>query len=359
MNDTRVEKVLHKMEEEGLAQLLVTDPASIFYLTGHYEEPWERFWALYLNQNGNHRLVSNRLFTLPEVSGIDILWYADGESGVRRLLPFMEKDKRLGVDGVTKAKFLLELMQNNAASDYADASEVMKQVRACKDTLEQQKMIAASLINDAAMERFKGLIRAGMTELDMANQMLAIYRELGADDYSFTPLVGFGGNAANGHHGPDKTVLKEGDCVLFDVGCKKDGFCSDMTRTFFFGNADEICEKVYHTVLQAQLAAEAAIKPGVPLCEIDRTARDIIAEAGYGPYFTHRLGHFIGYDVHEAGEVSPTSDIIAEPGMIFSIEPGIYLSEKVGVRIEDLVLVTEDGVKILNHYPKELQVIEA
>lgn len=358
MNGERIEKVLKKMEEQGIYQLLVTDPASVSYLTGHYEEPWERFWALYLNTNGQHKLVSNKLFSLPEVSGVDILWYADGESGIGMLYPYMEHEKPLGVDGVTMAKFLLEMMERKAASDYTDASEVMKQVRACKDSYEQKKMEEASAINDKAMECFRGLIKEGKTEQEIAEQMLGIYRELGADDYSFAPLVGFGGNAACGHHGPDRTVLKKGDCVLFDVGCKKDGFCSDMTRTFFFGESDEESRRVYNTVLKAQLAAEAAVKPGVPLSEIDRTARDIITEAGYGPYFTHRLGHFIGYDVHEAGDVSSTSDIVAKPGMIFSIEPGIYLPDKVGVRIEDLVMVTEDGVKLLNHYPKELTVVE-
>lgn len=358
MNEKRIEKVLEKMEERQIGQLLVTDPASVCYLTGHYEEPWERFWALYLNRSGRHKLVSNKLFSLPEVSGVDILWYADGESGIEKLYPYMDHDTELGVDGVTKAKFLLELMERKSAAGYRDESEVMKQVRACKDDYEQQKMIEASLINDRAMERFKGLIKEGVTELEIAEQMLGIYKELGADDYSFTPLVGFGGNAACGHHGPDRTILKKGDCVLFDVGCKKGGFCSDMTRTFFYGEPDEESRRVYETVLKAQLAAEAAIKPGVPLRQIDKTARDVITEAGYGPYFTHRLGHFIGYDVHEAGEVSPASDIIAKPGMIFSIEPGIYLPDKVGVRIEDLVLVTEEGVKVLNHYPKELQIVE-
>lgn len=359
MNEERIERVLKKMEERQVEQLLVTEPASVFYLTGHYEEPFERFWALYLNKSGGHRLVSNRLFSLPEVEGVEIIWYVDGESGIEKLCPYIDRSKPLGIDGATRAKFLLELMERKAAAGYSDGSEVMKQVRACKDDYEQQKMTEASLINDRAMERFKGLIKEGVTELEIAEQMLNIYRELGADDYSFAPLVGFGGNAANGHHGPDRTALKKGDCVLFDVGCKKDGFCSDMTRTFFFGEPGEEYRKVYETVLKAQLAAEAAVRPGVPLREIDRTARDIITEAGYGPYFTHRLGHFIGYDVHEAGDVSPASDIVARPGMIFSVEPGIYLPGRVGVRIEDLVLVTEDGVKVLNHYPKELQIVEA
>lgn len=358
MNEERIERVLKKMEERQVEQLLVTEPVSVFYLTGHYEEPIERFWALYLNRNGGHRLVANRLFSLPEVEGIEIIRYADGESGIEKLCPYIDRRRPLWIDGSTRAGFLLELMERKAAAGYCDGTEVMKQVRACKDNYEQQKMAEASLINDRAMERFKGLIKAGVTELEIAEQMLNIYRELGADDYSFAPLVGFGGNAADGHHGPDRTVLKKGDCVLFDVGCKKDGFCSDMTRTFFFGEPEEEYRRVYETVLRAQLAAEAAVKPGVPLCEIDKTARSIIAEAGYGPYFTHRLGHFIGYDVHEAGDVSPASDIVAKPGMIFSIEPGIYLPGRVGVRIEDLVLVTEDGAKTLNHYPKELQIVE-
>lgn len=356
MKEERVRKVLDAMAERGLDQILITDPASIFYLTGHYENPLERFWGLYLREDGAHRLTANRLFTLPEVSGVEILWYEDGQSGVEKLCPYIKKESILGIDGNARAAFLLELMERGAAAGYRDGSDVMKKVRARKDAGEQRRMAEVSRINDEAMSRFRELIKEGITELEIAGQMEGIYRELGADGYSFAPLVGFGANAACGHHEPDGTVLKKGDCVLLDVGCKKDGFCSDMTRTFFFGEADEESRKVYDTVLRAQLAAEEAVRPGMPLREIDRIARDIITEAGYGSYFTHRLGHFIGYDVHEAGDVSPASELIAEPGMIFSIEPGIYLPGRVGVRIEDLVLVTEDGAQILNHYPKSLEV---
>lgn len=356
MREERIRKVLERMGKRGLEQLLITDPASIFYLTGHYEEPMERFWGLYLRKDGTCRLAANRLFSLSEVEGIEILWYEDGESGIEKLCPYIIKEAPLGIDGSARAAFLLELMEREAATGYVDGSEVMRQVRACKDAEEQRKMAEVSRLNDEAMGYFRELIREGVTELEIAGQMEGIYRKLGADGYSFAPLVGFGANAACGHHGPDGTVLKKGDCVLFDVGCKKDGFCSDMTRTFFFGEPEEESRRIYDIVLQAQLAAEAAVRPGVPLRELDRTAREIITKAGYGPYFTHRLGHFIGYDVHEAGDVSPASELIAEPGMIFSIEPGIYLPGKAGVRIEDLVLVTEDGAQILNHYPKKLEV---
>ena len=228
-----------------------------------------------------------------------------------------------------------------------------------KDEEELELMREASRINDRAMGEFKKLIRAGVTEKQIADQMHGIYISLGAEDYSFQPIVAFGANAAVGHHLPDDTVLKEGDCVLFDVGCKYHGYCSDMTRTFFYGSVDEESRKVYETVLKAQVSAEEAVRTGMVLCELDTLARNVISDAGYGPYFTHRLGHFIGTETHEKGDVSQSSRIVSAPGMTFSIEPGIYVPGKVGVRIEDLVIVTEHGAELLNHYPKELQVVPA
>ena len=250
---TRRKAVLDTMKEQGIRQLLVTDPASVYYLTGHYEEPMERFWALYLHESGLVKVAANRLFTLPEISEEEIVWHADGESGVETLIPYIEKTEVLYVDGSMKARFLLACMENGAAAGFRDGSEVMKQVRACKDSDEQAKMLEASKINDLAMEKFKALIRPGVTERQVAEQMLTIYRSLGAQDYSFEPLVAFGANAACGHHGPDDTVLKEGDCVLLDVGCKKDGYCSDMTRTFFFGEPDGESRKVYFCLILLML----------------------------------------------------------------------------------------------------------
>ena len=130
-----------------------------------------------------------------------------------------------------------------------------------------------------------------------------------------------------------------------------------MTRTVFFRSASDEARRVYETVRQANLAAEAVIRPGLPLKAFDRAAREVIENAGYGPYFTHRLGHGIGLECHEPPDNSAVSEVIAEPGMVFSVEPGIYLPGKLGVRIEDLVLVTETGCEVLNAYPKELQIV--
>ena len=170
--------------------------------------------------------------------------------------------------------------------------------------------------------------------------------------------MSFGANAADPHHHPDDTVLAEGDVVLFDVGCKQDAYCSDMTRAFFWKREpSERDREVYETVRRANEAAEAIVRPGVTFAEIDLTARRIIEEAGYGEYFTHRLGHQIGLEDHEPGDVSSAHHEPVRPGQCFSIEPGIYLPGEVGVRIEDLVIVTEDGCEIMNRYPKRLTVL--
>jgi len=147
--------------------------------------------------------------------------------------------------------------------------------------------------------------------------------------------------------------------VILDVGCRKDSYCADMTRAFFFKKiADPQHKEIYDTICKAVAAAEAICKPGVPLMEIDKAARDVITEAGYGDYFKRRTGHFIGLEVHDYGDVSSANHNLTQPGNVFSIEPGINIDGQIGIYIEDLVMITEDGCEILNHYPHDLQILE-
>jgi len=358
MKIDRVSRVLEKMRAQKLSQLLICDPISIYYLTGKHVEPGERFFALYLNDSGEHLIFINELFTVPEDLGIEKVWYRDTVPIMDLVAERIDRTAVLGVDKNLPARFLLPLIEKKAANGFVNGSICIDNTRGCKDVEEQDKMKAVSKINDLAMAEFKKLIVPGVTERQMAEQMLAIYKELGADGYSFEPLVAFGANGAEGHHGPNDTVLKEGDSVLIDVGCQKDMYCSDMTRTFFYHKVSEEHRQVYELVKMANEAAIAELKPGMLLNVVDKIARDIITKAGYGPKFTHRLGHFIGLDVHEYGDVSSTNNDITKPGMIFSIEPGIYLEGDVGIRIEDLVLITEDGCVRLNYYTKELEIVE-
>ena len=357
MKKERIARVMEELGKMGVDQMLVVDPLSIFYLTGIYLEPFERFYGLYLRADGKHAYFLNHLFTVPEELGIEKVWYSDTDPVTEIVAKYLDAKSPLGVDKDLKARFLLPLMEMHAASGFVNASLAIDRTRGVKDAKEQEMMRTASAINDAAMGEFKKLVHEGVTEKEVADQTLKIYQSLGADGYSFEPLVAFGKNAADPHHSADHTVLKEGDCVLFDVGCIKDGYCSDMTRTFYFKTVSSEHRHIYETVHQANEAAIAKIRPGVLLCELDAEARNLITDQGFGPNFNHRLGHFIGLAEHEFGDVSSTNSQKVEPGMIFSIEPGIYLVGDTGVRVEDLVLVTEDGCEVLNHYPKQLEII--
>ena len=351
MNEARANRILAALKEQGVDQMLITDPMSICYLTGISMAPIERFYALLLKADGHHYYFLNHLFNVPGDVG-------DTDPVPEIVAARLDKNAVLGVDKDLKARFLLPLMEMKAAAGFVNGSLAVDITRGVKDTEEQKKMRISSAINDKAMAKFKGLIHEGVSEKEVADQMLQIYLDLGADGYSFEPLVAFGANAADPHHSPDDTVVKPGDCVLFDVGCIKDGYCSDMTRTFYFKTVSDAHREVYETTKASNETAISKIRPGVPLYQLDAAARDLISAKGWGPNFNHRLGHFIGLSEHEFGDVSSANTWEAKPGMIFSIEPGIYLTDDTGVRVEDLVLVTEDGVEVLNHYPKELQIIE-
>lgn len=357
MKKNRVDAVLKNLEQMGLSQMLITDPLAIFYLTGRLIQPLERFYGLYLNQNGGHKIFINQLETVPEDLGVEKVWYTDTDPYLDMVAAAIDRRELLGVDKNMAARFLLPLLRENAAAGFVNASLALDRARAVKDPQEQKLMRRASQLNDQALAELRPFIRDGVREWELADQLQRIYKELGADGVSFPPLVAFGGNAGSGHHWPDGTRLRPGDCVLVDAGCTFEGYCSDMTRTWFYQDVTPEQQAVYDLVLRANQQAEAAVRPGVPLRELDSAARDIIAAAGFGPNFTHRLGHFIGLEDHEFGDVSASSQDAAVPGNIFSIEPGVYLEGKLGVRIEDLVLVTEEGCEVLNRLPKELEVI--
>ena len=358
MSAQRIETVLDNLAARGLSQLLVCDPRSIQYLTGVYVEPGERFLGLLLCAGAPRpALLLNELFAAPAGIEAEVVPFNDTDDPIALLAERCDADAALGCDKNLPARFLIPMMEREIAAGFVLASDAVDDARAIKDDGERQLMRAASAANDAAMGRFRELVREGVTEAEVAAQLEHIYRELGASGHSFSPIVSFGANAADPHHEPDGTALKRGDVVLFDVGCRKDEYCSDMTRTFFFDEPDEEQRRVYEVVRRANEAGKAAVRPGARFCDIDAAARTVIEDAGYGPYFTHRLGHQIGLDVHEPGDVSSANEAQVRPGMCFSIEPGIYLPGRFGVRIEDLVIATEDGCEVLNDYPRELETL--
>lgn len=354
--NSRINNVKLYMNREGINRLLITDPYSIFYLIGKWFNPGERLLMLLIDANGNMKLFLNRLFPASDDLEPEIIWYSDSEN------PFdMIACNLSGVVGVDKnmpARFLLPLMQNCNEIDFVEGSYIVDDLRGVKDKDEIEKMIKASEVNDAAMDMMKRKLSENLSEEEMAKYLLTAYESLGSNYFSFEPIIAYGVNASDPHHENDNSLKKEGDCIVVDMGCLLDGYCSDMTRTFFYKNVSEKAKEVYETVLAANLAGIAKVKPGVRFCDIDKATRDVIENAGYGEYFTHRTGHFIGLETHDKGDISSANTKVAEVGNIFSIEPGIYIPGVVGVRIEDLVLVTEDGCKVLNNYPKKLTIVE-
>ena len=352
----RIERVLNELRKNGLTQMIVSETTAIKYLTGVRVYPGERLFLLLLREDGRHTFFCNRLFFMPEVP-FQIVWYSDGEDVISEIIKHLDTAKPVGIDKEWPAKFLIPLIESDSNVTVKLAGDCVDNVRAVKDAEEIEKMRISSRINDEVILNAINYVKTGMTEKEVAAFVDSEYLRLGADGNSFGTDVSFGDDAADPHHMTGDRVLKDNELVLIDMGCIKDGYCSDMTRTFFNGSVSPEEEHVYNIVRKANEYAESIIRPGMKLSDIDKAARKIISDAGYGEYFTHRLGHFIGQTVHEKGDVSSFNDSLAEEGMIFSIEPGIYLPGRFGIRIEDLVLVTADGCEVLNNVSKDIRII--
>ena len=355
----RLEKVLKEMQKRQLTHLIISDPSSIDYLINYKNNPGERMYLLLLSSDGHHKLFMNNLFYLDHELDIEQVWYSDTDNYLQLLADEFDGACSIGIDKNFPARFLIPLMNLVDECHFELGSECVDRVRMIKDEKEQQLMIEASKINDLVVDEVINICAKGnLTEEEVSKQLEGIYQKHGCVGNSFEPIVAYGKNGADNHHSGDDSRLKAGDSIVIDIGGLYKGYCSDMTRTVFYKEVSPKQKTVYELVLKAQKAAEAMIKPGVRLCDIDSKARDVITAGGYGEDFTHRLGHFIGIEDHEYGDVSQGFQDIVVPGNVFSIEPGIYHKETMGVRIEDLILVTEDGHEVLNHYSHELEIIE-
>lgn len=342
---------LRAIESQLRTDILVSDPIMIEYLIGVRFHPGERFLGLLVKATGSV-LFLNSLFPVDDL-GLTIVRFSDDQDPLT-LVAHHIQGEILHVDHHLASGFLLGLMQRLPLVSYR-VDALMDQLRSVKSANEIDKLRAASKLNDAVMAKVPALLVPGITERQIHDQIVVWFNEL-SEGVSFDPIVAFGDHAADPHAVSGERVLKAGDGVVVDIGCVVEGYCSDMTRTFFIGTTT--LAKEYDLVLEANLTAIAAVKPGVLLSEIDAAARRVITAGGYGDAFVHRTGHGIGSSVHEPYPVSASSTVRCVPGMVFSIEPGIYLEGRGGIRIEDLVVVTPGGCEVLNAYPKEDPVLK-
>mgnify|MGYP003397528095 CR=1 FL=1 len=236
-------------------------------------------------------------------------------------------------------------------------NEKIYSLRAVKEAWELDIMRKAQDITDKAFSQVLGRIKTGMTEKELQAELIYCLFKAGADGLSFDPIVVSGPNTSMPHGVAGDRVIQDGDFITMDFGALYQGYCADMTRTVAVSYVTVEMEKVYNTVLESQLAGIAATKAGVLGKDVDGAARKVIEDAGYGPYFGHGYGHCLGMEVHESPNCSPAGETVMQPNMISSAEPGIYLPGKFGVRIEDVVIFTEDGCENITHSPKNLIVV--
>lgn len=359
---TRLEQLILKMREQKVSNQLISDPTSIRYFIDYYTEPGERLLLFLVHADGSAELFINRLFPRPKLpsllkESIHVIYYNDGEAILEKIAEKLHPGLS-GIDKKWPAHFLLDLLEIQPQLPPLNNSYLIDDLRGVKSLEEQQIMREASHINDQAMAQLIDLLPFNYSENELKYYLSNIYESLNQSGFSFDPIIAYGPNGADPHHTTSAHRPDYGDSVIIDIGAMHQSYASDMTRTVFYGHPSDFALQVYDTVLKANQAAIDTVKPGIPLSDIDLAARQIIEEAGFAKFFTHRTGHFIGQECHEAGDVSQFNHSLCKEGQIFSIEPGIYIPGHLGVRIEDLVLVTADGCEILNQYPKDPIIIE-
>ena len=242
--------------------------------------------------------------------------------------------------------------EESTGPDLVETSELVDKMRAVKDRDELEILSKAVEVTDRAFEEVSATVEPGVTEGEIAWKLEKSMREQGAEGLAFETIVAAGPNGALPHHLADETPLEEGQAVVIDMGARYDGYCADLTRTIVVGEPDDKFAEVYNKVLEAQIEAEERVRPGMTGQEVDAISREIIADAGYGDNFGHSLGHGVGLAVHEYPRVGPTGDDAIEDGMVFTVEPGIYLSGWGGVRIEDIVVMENGRARVLSRAPK-------
>lgn len=350
----RITRIRERLQAEGADVFLVSSAVNRRYLTG-FTGSAGLVWISGTRQAllTDFRYVEQVKAECPDWELIQIENYNESlkklieDDGVKKIA--FEKDY------VTVKQ--IEEWREKLSPQFLGVSGWAEELRMIKSEAEIENIKRAAKIADDAFAELVPKIRSGVTELDIALELEFLMRKRGASAMSFDPIVASGPRSALPHARPTDRVFSVGDFVVFDFGCVVNGYCSDMTRTIVIGEPEEQHLLIYDLVLKAQLTSLEAVGPGKTGAEIDAIARDIIGEMGYGEYFGHGLGHSLGLEVHESPRLSKTDQTVLQPGMLVTVEPGVYIPGFGGVRIEDLVLVTEGGHEVLSSTFKELYVV--
>ncbi len=342
------------LEENKLDALFVSNKTNIFYLTG------------FKGSNGSVLVTKNHLYLLTDSRYTEkaekttckecrVVDMAPGLFNVIHTLLIKHRIKVFGIEAADLSVAFFNRLDSLNGFAIKPADEILSSIRAVKSKEELRQIRQSQKLNEQVLRLLLPEIKVGKTETDIAWKVHQISRDLGADGVSFDPIIAFGANTAMPHHEPsNKKKLKRGDMILIDMGVMVNDFASDMTRTFFTKAPTKQQREVYEAVLEANMRAIQTISPGITCDEVDKAARKYIRDAGYYKKFGHATGHGIGLDVHEEPRVAKGIETELRAGMVITVEPGIYLPGKLGVRIEDMIEVTDKGKQVLTKYPKDI-----
>jgi Xaa-Pro aminopeptidase len=353
---TRVERVLAALEERDLDALLVTGLLNVRWLTGFTGSNG----AAVVGRDGTRRFLTDFRYLTQSAEQVADAWSREIGPDLLELAVQRLPAARLGFDDaalpVRQHARLADLLGDDV--ELVGAGGLIEELRAIKDDEEVERIRAATRLADRALEEVLSRGLAGRTERDVAIDLEITMRRLGAESGSFPAIVAAGAHGALPHAEPRDREIPRDTFVVVDWGARLDGYASDCTRTFATGEVDPRDRAIYDLVLEAQEAALAAVRPGPTGREVDAVAREIIDAAGHGEHFGHGLGHSLGLDVHEDPRLNKVSETRLEPGMVLTVEPGVYVPGAVGVRIEDLVVVTEGGCEVLTEMEKDLRTVD-
>jgi Xaa-Pro aminopeptidase len=358
----RMERAAAQAAEAGLTGALVTPGPDLVYFTGYHPIAiTERITMLALHSSRDPAMIVPVLErpdaqTATGASALSLTDWADGSDPYTATAKLLDPNGSYAISDSAWAMHLLALQHALPDTTYVSMTSALPMLRAVKDTDELERLASAGAAADASYEQIVGVRFAGRRESEIAADLAGFLRENGHSQVDFT-VIGSGPNGANPHHEMSERTIDEGDMIVLDFGGLKDGYGSDTTRTVHVGEPSNQEREVFEIVRRAQQQAFEAVRPGIACQEIDRVARKVIADAGYGDYFIHRTGHGIGLTTHEPPYMVEGETRLLEPGMCFSIEPGIYLPGRFGVRIEDIVTVTEDGGRRLNNTSHGMRIV--
>ncbi len=354
---TRVQKV---MQEKEFDYMLIGPTANMNYFSGLMTSADERLQLLIIPAEGSPSALLPEMYikAAEPVLGSDynLAGWSDQKDPFKLLIEIIHgRADRVAIDDTLRADHFMGIGRVMTGAYFEPASTLVSRLRVYKDEQELELMHRAGQVSDRVMEIIMEKLRPGLSEKEVALTVEVEYKKL-ADDISFKPIVASGPNAAMPHHSPGDRKLEKGDFVIIDSGALCNGYCSDITRTFCLGQASDEMRAVYTAVQKANFEPFQKLNQGSPLSgeAADEIARQVITEAGFGSRFIHRLGHGIGLEVHEAPYLVEGNTEILEPGMAFTIEPGIYIPGSFGVRIEDTVAMTEKGARQLTSFNRNL-----